>query len=122
MVTCHNCRSECKRDGRDRKGVQRFKCRQCSKVFLEPKDKALDGMYLPIEKAELVMKLLLEGKIAKTGGPSVVICDFPLLPPAAKPTYAFRRGNLKSNVWPLGWNFAEVYKRDRGKSNRERSR
>jgi len=60
-VTCHNCRTECKRKGRDRKGNQRYQCRQCSKTFLEPREKALDGMYLPIEKAELVLKLLLEG-------------------------------------------------------------
>ena len=60
-VTCHNCRTECKRKGRDRKGNQRYQCRQCSKTFLEPRDKPLDGMYLPIEKAEMVLKLLLEG-------------------------------------------------------------
>jgi transposase-like protein len=56
-VTCHNCRIECKRKGYDRKGHQRFQCRQCSKTFLEPQEKPLDGMYLPIEKAELVLKL-----------------------------------------------------------------
>jgi transposase-like protein/IS1 family transposase len=60
-VTCHSCRIECKRKGRDRKGVQRFQCRQCSKTFLEPQEKPLDGMYLPVEKAEAVLKLLLEG-------------------------------------------------------------
>jgi IS1 family transposase/transposase-like protein len=60
-VTCHNCRIECKRHGRDRKGNQRFQCRQCSKTFLAPQEKALDGMYLPIEKAEAVLRLLLEG-------------------------------------------------------------
>lgn len=60
-MTCHNCRIECKRHGRDRKGNQRFRCRQCSKTFLQPQDKPLDGMYLPIEKAELVLRLLLEG-------------------------------------------------------------
>jgi transposase-like protein/IS1 family transposase len=60
-VTCHNCRTECKRKGHDRKGNQRYQCRQCSKTFLEPQEKPLDGMYLPVEKAELVMKLLLEG-------------------------------------------------------------
>jgi len=60
-MTCHNCRSACKRDGRDRKGRQRYQCRQCSKVFLEPQDNTLDGMYLPVEKAELVLKMLLEG-------------------------------------------------------------
>jgi IS1 family transposase/transposase-like protein len=60
-VTCHNCRTECKRKGRDRKGNQRYQCRQCSKWFQEPQEKPLDGMYLPIGKAEFVLKLLLEG-------------------------------------------------------------
>jgi transposase-like protein/IS1 family transposase len=60
-VTCHNCRTECKRKGRDRKGTQRYQCRQCSKTFLEPQEKPLDGMYLPIDKAEMVLRLLLEG-------------------------------------------------------------
>ncbi len=65
-MTCHNCRTECKRKGRDRKGTQRYQCRQCSKTFLEPQEKPLDGMYLPIEKAELVLKLLLEGNSVST--------------------------------------------------------
>jgi transposase-like protein/IS1 family transposase len=60
-MTCHSCRIECKRHGRDRKGNQRFKCRQCSKTFLEPREDHLDGMYLPVEKAEMVLRLLLEG-------------------------------------------------------------
>ncbi len=60
-MTCHNCRTECKRKGRDRKGSQRYQCRQCSKWFQEPREDHLDGMYLPIEKAEMVLKLLLEG-------------------------------------------------------------
>jgi len=54
-MTCHNCRSECKRHGRDRKGNQRFQCRQCSKTFLEPQEKPLEGMYLPLDKAELII-------------------------------------------------------------------
>jgi IS1 family transposase/transposase-like protein len=65
-VTCHNCRTECKRKGYDRKGNQRYQCRQCSKTFLEPQEKPLDGMYLPIEKAELVLNLLLEGNSVST--------------------------------------------------------
>jgi transposase-like protein/IS1 family transposase len=60
-VTCHSCRIECKRKGRDRNGRQRYQCRQCSKTFLEPRESHLDGMYLPIEKAEMVIRLLLEG-------------------------------------------------------------
>lgn len=65
-MTCHNCRSECKRKGRDRKGTQRYQCRQCTKTFLEPTVDHLDGMYLPMEKAELVLKLLLEGSSIST--------------------------------------------------------
>jgi transposase-like protein/IS1 family transposase len=65
-VTCHNCRTECKRKGYDRKGNQRYQCRQCAKTFLEPRENPLDGMYLPIEKAELVLKLLLEGNSVST--------------------------------------------------------
>jgi transposase-like protein/IS1 family transposase len=60
-MTCHNCRIECKRHGRDRKGNQRYQCRQCSRTFLEAQEKPLEGMYLPVEKAEMVLRLLLEG-------------------------------------------------------------
>ena len=60
-MTCHNCRIECKRKGKDRKGNQRYQCRQCSKTFQEPREKPLEGMYLPVEKAEQVLKLLVEG-------------------------------------------------------------
>ena len=38
-----------------------IQCRQCSKTFTEPRDNTLDGMYLPMEKAEMVLALLLEG-------------------------------------------------------------
>jgi transposase-like protein/IS1 family transposase len=65
-MTCHSCRVECKRKGKDRKGNQRYQCRQCSKWFGEHKEKPLDGMYLPIENAEMVLKLLLEGNSVST--------------------------------------------------------
>ena len=60
-MTCHSCRIECKRHGRDRKGGQRFKCRQCSKTFLEPRERRLDGMYLSVDKAAIILNMLLEG-------------------------------------------------------------
>ena len=60
-MTCHNCRIECKRKGRDRKGNQRYQCRQCSKFFQEPREDHLGGMTIGIEQAEMVLKLLLEG-------------------------------------------------------------
>ena len=60
-MTCHNCRSECQRFGKHRNGLQRFRCRQCSKTFTEPHENALDGMYTSIDQAEMVLRLLLEG-------------------------------------------------------------
>jgi transposase-like protein/IS1 family transposase len=66
-VTCHNCRTECRKFGKHRNGLPRYQCRQCRKTFTEPHQDALDGMYLPVEKAEMVLKLLLEGNsIAST--------------------------------------------------------
>lgn len=59
-MTCHNCRSECRKFGK-RNNRQRYQCNQCRKVFTDARDNTLDGMYLPVEKAELVLRLLLEG-------------------------------------------------------------
>jgi IS1 family transposase/transposase-like protein len=59
-MTCHNCRIDCRKFGK-RGNRQRYQCTQCRKVFTEPRVDNLDGMYLPIEKAEMVLALLLEG-------------------------------------------------------------
>ncbi len=59
-MTCHNCRTECRKFGK-RGTRQRYQCNQCRKVFTDVRDNTLDGMYLPVEKAEQVLKLLLEG-------------------------------------------------------------
>jgi transposase-like protein/IS1 family transposase len=59
-MTCHNCRTECRKFGK-RKDRQRYQCTQCGKVFTDARDNTLDGMYLPVEKAEMVLRLLLEG-------------------------------------------------------------
>ena len=47
-------RIECKRHGRDRKGNQRFQCRQCSKTFLAPQEKPLGGMGRPRTPCRLI--------------------------------------------------------------------
>jgi len=64
-VTCHNCRTECRKFGK-RQNRQRYQCSQCRKVFTDARDATLDGMYLPIEKAEMVLRLLLEGNSVST--------------------------------------------------------
>lgn len=74
-MTCHNCKVEARKHGKDRKGNQRYYCATCSQSFIEPKDKPLDNMYLPFDKAELCLKLLIEGtslrSIERTTGVSL---------------------------------------------------
>lgn len=60
-MTCHNCLIQCKRFGKDRKGNQRFRCNGCKKTFQEQQEKPLDNMRLPMDKALLCLRLLVEG-------------------------------------------------------------
>ena len=60
-MVCYNCKTEARKHGKDRKGNQRYYCGSCSKSFVEPTEKPLDNMYLPIEKAVQCLNLLLEG-------------------------------------------------------------
>lgn len=60
-MTCHNCQTQAVKIGKDRKGNQRFRCNTCRKTFQEPKDKPLGTMYLPMDKAVLCLRLLVEG-------------------------------------------------------------
>jgi len=60
-VTCHYCRTTCKRFGKHRNGLQRFRCNQCSKTFTEDHATSLDDMRLPLDKAVSILKLLVEG-------------------------------------------------------------
>ena len=60
-MNCQNCNGEAKKHGTDRKGNQRFRCLLCGKTAIQPYDKPLDEMRLPIEKAVMVLQLLIEG-------------------------------------------------------------
>lgn len=60
-MTCHNCQSQCKRFGKHRNGLQRFRCNQCHKTYTEDHERPLDEMRLPLDKACTVLRLLLEG-------------------------------------------------------------
>jgi transposase-like protein/IS1 family transposase len=60
-MTCHNCQSLCKKFGKHRNGLQRFRCNLCCKTFTEDHERPLDEMRLPLEKAELCLRLLVEG-------------------------------------------------------------
>ena len=59
MVACsHSAR---KKNGKDRFGNQRYKCLLCGKRFVEPRPKPLGVLRLPVDKAKLVLRLLVEG-------------------------------------------------------------
>jgi transposase-like protein/IS1 family transposase len=60
-MTCHNCKTECSKFGHDRKGHQRFRCHTCTRTFTQPHNGHLPGMYVSAEKAETVLRLLVEG-------------------------------------------------------------
>jgi transposase-like protein len=60
-MVCHNCQLQAKKFGKDRKGVQRFRCNGCKKTFSEVQDRPLGTMRLPMEKALQVIQLLVEG-------------------------------------------------------------
>ena len=61
-MTCHNCSSLCKKFGRfGPKKIQRWRCKLCKRTFSEAQDRPLDDMRLSLDKAEMCLKLLLEG-------------------------------------------------------------
>ncbi len=60
-MTCHNCRIECRKFGKTRKGQQRYRCCQCYKTYSNPCNEHLGGMYTAPEKVEGVINLLVEG-------------------------------------------------------------
>lgn len=61
-MTCHNCSAICKKFGKfGPKKIQRYRCNQCKKTFSEQQEKPLDDMRISIERAEMCLKLMLEG-------------------------------------------------------------
>ena len=50
-----------KKNGKDRKGNQRFKCCDCGKSFAESQPKPLDDMRIDLDKACMALGMLLEG-------------------------------------------------------------
>ena len=59
-MNCHACEGVAKKNGQ-RNGRQRYYCRVCRTYFSEPRDNPLGEMRLSLDKAVLVLNLLLEG-------------------------------------------------------------
>ena len=60
-MTCHSCQIDCNRFGKHRNGLQRYRCSQCRKTFTADHVRPLADMRLPMDKAETILQLLLEG-------------------------------------------------------------
>jgi len=60
-MTCHNCNTRCKKFGKHRNGLQRFRCGQCAKTFTEDHATPLGSMHTPVDKTAKAMELLAEG-------------------------------------------------------------
>jgi len=60
-MVCHNCQLLAKKFGKDRRGNQRYYCATCAKTFSAPREKPLENMYLPMDRALLCLHLLVEG-------------------------------------------------------------
>ena len=59
MIACGH--PEVKKFGRDVNGNPRFRCKVCGKTWTERPAKPLGRMNLPVEKAKMVLRLLVEG-------------------------------------------------------------
>ena len=61
-MTCHNCSAICKKFGKfGPKKIQRYRCKQCKRTFSEEQQKPLDYMRLDLDRAEMCLKLMVEG-------------------------------------------------------------
>lgn len=60
-MNCPTCSVPCQKSGRHINGLQRYRCRECKRRWVEPRIKPLDNMLLPLEKALLCLQLLVEG-------------------------------------------------------------
>jgi transposase-like protein/IS1 family transposase len=60
-MNCQSCDSPTKKFGKDRNGLQRYRCLSCKKTFLEPHERLLGNMILAEDKAISVLQHLVEG-------------------------------------------------------------
>jgi transposase-like protein/IS1 family transposase len=65
-MQCQACQAPAKKNGRDRRGNQRYRCLTCSKRFADRPERPLGEMRLPVERALLILHLLTEGSSVRT--------------------------------------------------------
>jgi len=67
-MDCTACGGATKKFGKDRNGLQRYRCLSCNKTLLEPHERPLGEMRLPLDKALSVLHHLVEGCSVRTTG------------------------------------------------------
>jgi transposase-like protein/IS1 family transposase len=60
-MNCPQCNIRCRRFGKHRNGLQRFRCATCGKTYTEEHARLFGAMLVPEEKALLAIQLLIEG-------------------------------------------------------------
>lgn len=60
-MTCTTCDMRCKRFGKHRNGLQRFRCPICKKTYTEEHAPTLEGSYISQERIVLALRLMVEG-------------------------------------------------------------
>ena len=60
-MQCPTCQAEARKFGRDRDGNQRYQCRACRATFSDRPARPLGSMRIDLDRAVLVLQLLLEG-------------------------------------------------------------
>ncbi len=85
-MVCHNCNCDCKKNGKNRNGSQRYKCRQRSKTFSDEQEQSrpLGSMRIDLDKACMALSMLLEGMSLRaterlTGIHRNTLCDLVLI-------------------------------------------
>ena len=73
-MICTECETKCRRFGKHRNGLQRFRCADCGKTYTEAHAKPLGEMTVPMEKAVLALQLLLEGASVRSVERKSPIC------------------------------------------------
>lgn len=65
-MTCTDCDIRCASFGKHRSGLRRFRCGQCGKTYTEPHAKPLGEITVPMEKAVLALRMLVEGSSVRS--------------------------------------------------------
>jgi transposase-like protein/IS1 family transposase len=60
-MDCPTCNKPAQKFGKNRNGSRRFRCLDCKKTFTEGQQKPLDDMRIPMERALMILQLMVEG-------------------------------------------------------------